>query len=67
MAWATGWAGKMHIVGGYAEGKVDKPYHHVYDPASDSWTTAAALPKGANHVGVAADAGRVYAIGGFTE
>jgi N-acetylneuraminic acid mutarotase len=67
MAWATGWAGKMHVVGGYAEGRVDRPYHHVYDPATDSWSTAAPLPKGANHVGVAADAGKIYAIGGFTE
>jgi N-acetylneuraminic acid mutarotase len=67
MAWATAWAGKMHVVGGYAEQRVDRPYHHVYDPAADRWTQAAPLPKGANHVGVVADAGLVYAIGGFVE
>ena len=32
MAWATAWAGRMHIVGGYGEGRVDRAYHHVYDP-----------------------------------
>lgn len=67
MAWATAWAGKLHVIGGYAQGQVDKPYHHVYDPASDRWQEAAPLPRGANHVGVVADAGRIYALGGFTE
>ncbi|MET0970449.1 MAG: galactose oxidase [Tardiphaga sp.] len=67
MAWATAWAGRMHIVGGYGEGRVDRPYHHVYDPGADQWLTAAPLPRGANHVAVVADAGRVYALGGFTQ
>ncbi len=67
MAWATAWDGRMHIIGGYGEGRVDRPYHHVYVPADDRWYTAAVLPRGANHVAVAADAGRVYALGGFLE
>jgi len=67
MAWATAWADRMHIVGGYGEGRVDRPYHHVYDPAADQWLNAAPLPRGANHVSVAADAGRVYALGGFMQ
>src|SRR3954471_8162137 len=50
MAWATAWAGRMHIVGGYGEGRVDRAYHHVYDPSSDTWFSAAPLPRGANHV-----------------
>jgi hypothetical protein len=65
MAWATAWAGRMHIVGGYGEGRVDRAYHHVYDPKDDRWFNAAPLPRGANHVAVVADAGRVYALGGF--
>ena len=52
MAWATECTGRLHLVGGYAEQRVDRPYHHVYDPASDRWTVAAPLPRGANHVGV---------------
>jgi Kelch motif len=67
MAWATGLNDRMHIVGGYGEGRVDRAYHHVYDPASDRWFNAAPLPRGANHVAVATDAGRVYALGGFIE
>jgi N-acetylneuraminic acid mutarotase len=67
MAWATAWAGRVHIVGGYGEGRVDRAYHHIYDPASDTWFNGAPLPRGANHVAVAAEAGRVYALGGFVE
>ena len=64
MAWATAYADRMHIVGGYAEQRVDRPYHHVYDPKTDRWLDAPPLPRGANHVGVAVLDGRLYAIGG---
>ncbi|GGC45818.1 hypothetical protein GCM10011504_25380 [Siccirubricoccus deserti] len=67
MAWATEAGGRMHVVGGYGEGRVDRGYHHVYDPAGDRWFDAAALPRGANHVAVATLNGRVYAFGGFIE
>ncbi|MDB5510583.1 MAG: Kelch repeat-containing protein [Enterovirga sp.] len=67
MAWSAVWADRMHVIGGYGEGRVDRPYHHVYDPAGDRWLTGAPLPRGANHVAVVADAGRIYALGGFTE
>jgi N-acetylneuraminic acid mutarotase len=55
----------MHLVGGYGEQRVDRPYHHVYDQSGDRWIAAAPLPRGANHVGVAVLNGRLYAIGGF--
>src|SRR5207253_2096666 len=67
MIWATAWRGHVHIIGGYGEGRVDRAYHHVYDAALDRWFDAAPLPRGANHVATAADAGRVYALGGFIE
>jgi N-acetylneuraminic acid mutarotase len=67
MAWATEWAGRLHVVGGYGEGRVDRGYHHVYNPATDRWHNAAALPRGANHVAVATLDGRIYAFGGFIE
>ncbi|MGO4174118.1 Kelch repeat-containing protein [Bosea sp. TAF32] len=67
MAWATAFEDKMHIVGGYAEQRVDRPYHHVYEAMSDRWSDAAPLPLGANHVGVAVLDGKLYAIGGFLE
>ncbi len=65
MAWAAEQGGRMHLVGGYGEQRVDRPYHHVYDPAADRWLEAGPLPRGANHVGVASFDGRLYAVGGF--
>ncbi len=67
MAWAVAHADRMHLVGGYGEQRVDRPYHQVYDPAGDRWIDSAALPKGANHVGVAVLDDTLYAIGGFIE
>ncbi|WP_395351430.1 Kelch repeat-containing protein [Variovorax sp. UC122_21] len=67
MAWATAAQGRMHVVGGYGEGAVNRDYHHIYDPQADRWLDGAPLPRGANHVAVAADGGRVYALGGFVE
>jgi N-acetylneuraminic acid mutarotase len=66
MAWAAENAGKLHVIGGYAEGRVDNSFHHLYDPATDSWAEKARLPRGANHVGVVGHEGRIYAFGGFT-
>lgn len=67
MAWAVAMGGSMHVVGGYGEQRVDRPYHHVYDAQRDAWDTAAPLPLGANHVGVAVVGTTLYAIGGFVE
>ena len=67
MAWATEWAGRLHVIGGYGEGRVDRGYHHIYDPRTDVWHNGAALPRGANHVAVVASQGRIYAFGGFIE
>lgn len=67
MAWAVSMDDRMHLVGGYGEQRVDRPYHHYYDPQDDVWIEVARVPRGANHVGVAAQDGRLYAIGGFIE
>ena len=67
MAWATVLGNKMHMVGGYGEQRVDRNYHHIYDPATDKWLKASELPRGANHVGVVVLDEKLYAIGGFTE
>ena len=67
MAWATATQGRMHVVGGYGEGAVNRDYHHIYDPAADRWLSGAPLPRGANHVAVASEGGRVWALGGFIE
>ena len=57
----------MHVIGGYAAQKVARPYHHVFDARNDAWRQAAPIPRGANHIGVAALDGFVYACGGFVE
>jgi len=67
MAWAAGYRHRVHLVGGYAEQRVDRPYHHAYDPVADRWEELPQLPRGANHVGVAALGERLYAFGGFVE
>jgi hypothetical protein len=67
MAWAAEFRGRVHLVGGYAEQRVDRPYHHAYDPRADVWEALPELPRGANHVGVAALGDRLYAFGGFLE
>ena len=67
MAWATAMNGRMHVVGGYGEQRVDRAYHHIYDPRLDAWSSAAPLPLGANHVGVAVLGDTLFAIGGFVE
>ena len=67
MAWATELNGRMHLVGGYGEQRVDRPYHHLYDPITDQWIIGPSLPSGANHIGVTALDGKLYAIGGHLE
>lgn len=67
MAWAAEYRGRVHLVGGYAEQRVDRPYHHAYDPTADAWEELPQLPRGANHVGVASLGDRLYAFGGFLE
>ena len=63
-AWATECAGRLHLVGGYAEQRVDRPYHHVYEPAADRWTVAAPLPTGRDHIGALAVGPLIHVIGG---
>lgn len=67
MAWATVARGRLHIVGGYGEGAVNRDYHHIYDPAQDRWLSGAPLPRGANHVAVVSSDTHVWAFGGFVE
>jgi N-acetylneuraminic acid mutarotase len=67
MAWAVEVNGRMHVVGGYAEQRVDRAYHHIYDPVANTWATAAEIPRGANHVGVASFRNQLYAFGGFLD
>jgi hypothetical protein len=67
MPWAAAEDDRMHVIGGYAEGGVARPFHHVFDSRPNAWRVAAPIPRGANHIGVAATAGVVFAVGGFVE
>ncbi|SAL86520.1 N-acetylneuraminate epimerase [Caballeronia arvi] len=67
MAWATSEGARMHVIGGYGAGQVARPHHHVFDVARNRWLEAAPIPRGANHICVAALDGVVYAFGGFVE
>ena len=67
MAWATAHRGRLHLLGGYAEQRVDRTYHHIYEQAGDRWVEGIPLPLGANHVGVEIMDGHLYAIGGHLD
>jgi hypothetical protein len=70
--------GTIYVIGGYAPAgpqpaaldasgrvDVDQPLVQAYDVASGRWSDRAPLPRGLNHIGVAALGGKVYAFGGF--
>ncbi|MDR5752249.1 MULTISPECIES: hypothetical protein [unclassified Caballeronia] len=67
MAWAVGVGDRMHVIGGYGAGQVARACHHVFDASRGMWLDAAPIPRGANHIGVAAQDGVIYAFGGFVE
>jgi hypothetical protein len=69
----------IYVIGGYAAAgghpgaldstgqiDVDQPLVQAFDLTVGRWTDRAPLPRGLNHVGVAALDGKIYAFGGFT-
>jgi N-acetylneuraminic acid mutarotase len=59
--------GRIHIVAGYARGRVDNDYHQVFDPATGLWSFAAPFPLPCNHIALVAIGTKLYSFGGFTE
>ncbi|MCB4366862.1 hypothetical protein KIH07_24255 [Hydrogenophaga taeniospiralis] len=59
--------GKLYAMGGHGPDGHPVAEVHVYDPATDMWTSCAPLPSPRYHVvGVrAASTGRIFAIGGL--
>ena len=55
--------GKIDVVGGEARSSVFAN-HEVYDPTTDRWTTALALPTARHGLAAAALGGKLYVIGG---
>jgi len=69
----------LYVIGGYAAAgpnptaldasgdvDVDQPLVQAFDFATGRWSNRQPLPRGLNHVGVAAFAGKIYAFGGFS-
>ena len=66
--------GKIYVVGGFNKpslrNALDYAISHsveVYDPESNTWTTATPLPEGRHHAGIAVLNGKLYVIGGFAQ
>jgi N-acetylneuraminic acid mutarotase len=66
--------GKIYVVGGFAEPDMSNALDYgitkaveVYDPMTDSWTTATPLPEGRHHVGIASLGGFLYVVGGYSQ
>ncbi|WP_018617379.1 Kelch repeat-containing protein [Segetibacter koreensis] len=62
--------GKIYVIGGQfghdCGGGQDKPYSHVYNPATDTWTELPLLPTPRSHIegGTFAMDGKIYVVAG---
>lgn len=65
--------GKIYAIGGQfghdCGGGLEKPYSHVYDPATDTWTELPLLTDARSHAegGTFAIDGKIYIVGGQNE
>lgn len=65
--------GKIYAIGGQfghdCGGGLEKPFSHVYDPATDSWKQLPLLPEARSHAegGSFAIDGKIYIVGGQGE
>ena len=60
--------GRLHVVGGqFSSGccSEDRAAHEIYDPATDSWTSAEPLLLPRSGGGAAVIDGKLYVVGGF--
>ncbi|GHF37466.1 hypothetical protein GCM10017781_12700 [Deinococcus metalli] len=61
--------GRLYVIGGFDHNDGQDPIAtaavHVYDPATDTWTTRHDAPEAITHAGVAADGQDLYVAGGF--
>lgn len=66
--------GKIYVVGGFNKPSLKNALDYavsrsveVYDPESNTWSTATPLPEGRHHAGIAVLNGTLYVIGGFAK
>jgi hypothetical protein len=58
-------AGKIHVIGGRLAGPAERTgQHDVYDPATNSWTSAAPLPTPRSGVAATLYKGMILVLGG---
>jgi N-acetylneuraminic acid mutarotase len=61
---ATGWLnGKLHVIGGYDAGAHSTGTVQVYNPTTNTWTSAQTLPIADNHNAAAVVGGKLYSFG----
>ena len=58
--------GKIHAIGGRDLERKTVATHEIYDPATNTWSMAAPLPRARDHLGIAIAAGRIHVFGGRT-
>lgn len=64
---AVAYDGRIHVFGGYSGSFLSSDplgAHWVYDPAEESWSTAASLPTAREHLAAGVLDGKLYAAGG---
>jgi hypothetical protein len=59
--------GKLYVVGGYDAGAHSTATVQVYNPTTDTWTLAQALPIAVNHNAAAVVGGKLYSFGAGVE
>jgi Kelch motif len=64
MAWAVAYRNRMHLVGGYAQQRVDRPCHHAYDPTSDRYERRQPLPLARDLTGIVVVGEAIHVLGG---
>ena len=55
--------GKVYVIGGYDENGNSTVTVQIYNPTTDTWTSAHSLPYAVNHNGAAVAGGNLYSFG----
>jgi hypothetical protein len=59
--------GKIFVIAGFDSGGISSDTVEIYDPETDSWSSAARLPIATNHNAAAVAAGKLYAFAGTSK
>ena len=59
--------GKIYVIGGYDSNGSSTDSVYVYNPTTNTWTSAHPIPSVNNHNNAAVAAGKLYSFGGRVE